>query len=772
MPTATKTPATRPAASPADKALSPLQTAGVIYGLVGLVALVHVVVQLTGPAVPAIAAVWLKIIYGYWVFTTFTAIQIGAGRAALSLPYFRNLDLRPRWLWDFAAGLFVSYLVLMALAMTQLLDGVGIVVYLAALGALAWVGFRRWRAEQQAPYAAVQPASPEKPDRSSRSKSLDYGRQFGTRRSLWLVGIVLAAIWLLPYFVQTLLPNTDWDTVAAHLPLAERLLEGRIWDVDPIRIEFNVPGAAHLFFALLLGVGAESAVLPLNFSLVLWLLVAVFSLTDTIWGRAAAVWAVLIAAATNLFWEVSFGARIDLFLAFFCLIAVYAFLVWMRDRQNAWLPLVGAMLGLAAGVKYTAAPFILLLGGIGLVFGLVWFWRSPRSFLIGAVLGTVLLLVPSSFWYARNHLLLGNMLYPFGSPRLYENAQGQRVPLEPDLAKVYGQYADTQRIQGKLASVELSDRPTEMLNLWDVYLHPKLYERKEAHFITPVLLLFVLVPLVRRDRYALTLFGVALVAYVMIAYRTYIIRYALHVLPLLAIGAALVIAQLQSRTFLRGRLRPLAFALAAVFVAIDLLAFLAIPLYGSGINLMPLAVRGGFPLINARHEWEKLDRIAPASYLSGQEDPLTWLSGPFTGYNGAPGMPTVIQDVNRAIAAGQIDPTKAMLMVGEGKGWLLDMPFLPDASREGLPWLAELARAEGDLDAVAESLREQRIGYVLLNTAYFEWVMSDVPDYNRRKLATTIASLLEFSKQQARLIYTSPSEGMRIFEVKSEPGPN
>ena len=126
--------------------------------------------------------------------------------------------------------------------------------------------------------------------------------------------------------VQTALPNSDWDSALYHLPLAERYLEGKLWNSDPLFSANSFPGGVSLVYAVFLGFGIEAAVIPYNFLFVLLNLAAAYALGARLGDHRAGDWAVLVCSGLHVLWQQGLDPRIDGFLSLFVATA------------NLWIP--------------------------------------------------------------------------------------------------------------------------------------------------------------------------------------------------------------------------------------------------------------------------------------------------------------------------------------------------------------------------------------------------------------------------------------------------
>jgi hypothetical protein len=288
-----------------------------------------------------------------------------------------------------------------------------------------------------------------------------------------------------------------------------------------------------------------------------------------------------------------------------------------------------------------------------------------------------------------------------------------------------------QRLEWTWATPPASQPPRTLFNPLSVFLHPERHTRKEAHFLSPLLLLCILLPAVRRDRASWLLSWMSLGVFVAIGTQTYLTRYGLVAYPLLAAAAGAVLGISRARAW------RIAWGLALAAVLIW----------------------------NVHAEWSKLRRLEPASWLSGELDRVGWLS--VVGYNRNTSMPLFIGEVAELRRRGLLLDGEKILMLGEAKTHLLDVESVPDISRVGLPWLARLARNGGDLDGTYEDLWAEGIRYILVNVGYFEWVKNRVP-VDRERIVYSLHKLEQFSRVHGEVVFDG--FGIMLVRLDTPPG--
>lgn len=648
-------------------------------------------------------------------------LQACLGARALRLARMDEvLSTHERLLFGWAVGFALTTAAWMGLSGLGLLAGASVAVVALVTAIAAWpearlLGEKTWR--------VVRTADP------------------GTRLAAG-VGLVVLAFWAWPFWVETLLPNSDWDSALYHLPLAERYASGALWGRDPYFPAFAFPGAVHLLYAALLAIGLESAITPLAFQVTLLTLVTSIVLARQTGGRRAPIWAALAFATTPILWQLGLDARIDGFLAFEIALAVYALVRFAQQGRDPHLVFAAFALGAAIGTKYTAWPFVVAVGALGL--GLrVWAGRGTRG-LVRLVAGcTLALALPNAGWYVANLAIHGDPFFPILRGDYVLDARGEArhlhradEPLDPALL------ADP-AVQARLRVIERTphaEAPDHLFDFVDLLLRPERYAVRPSHGMGPLLLLSLALPLAlpvlpERRRAAILLWLLGWGSYGLLGSQTGLLRYAAPSLPLLAAATGVLIARIPWR---------------AVHLAIGLAALL---------------------LLARDHESEqrKLALLKPRLVLDGEASPWSdatlrtrWLEQ--VGFNFTPPMAFVADEMSQRVASGAIPASCRVFMVGEGKGRLLPCDFLPDSSWFGHRFVAELLAAELDPDRVAASLHAQGVTHLLYNRAYYDWVLTDT-DTSRERIAFLLAHLERFLDAHAEPVLDVG--GIGVYELRS-----
>ena len=555
------------------------------------------------------------------------------------------------------------------------------------------------------------------------------------------LGLAALAAWAWPFWIETLLPNADWDAALYHLPLAERYLDGSLWGRDPYFPAYSFPGAVQLLYAALMSLGLESAITPLNFQITLLTLVATVVLARRIGDRRSPIWASVAYSTTPILWQLGMDARIDGFLTFAVVLAVYAVVRFAQEGRDPHLALAALSLGVAIGCKYTAWPFVAVLGVVGIGFRL-WGPRGTRG--LGRLLAVaiVLLAVPNAAWYVANTVLHGDPFFPVLRGDYIESVSGERVHLaraDEELEAARLEDPDVRARAQLFEATGKSHAPRHLLDLVDVLRNPERYAVKPSHGLSPLLLLSLALPFVlpvppEKRRGALLVWGLGWGAYLLLGSQAPVLRYAMPALPLLAAATGVLMTQVRWRA-------------ARIVVALAALALFA---------------------RDYQAQQRKLELMHARQLLSAEPSPwndasvrLDWLEQ--VGFNFTPPMAYMTNEIARRVADGRMPESCKIWMVGEGKGRLLPCRYAPDSSWFAHRLVGELEAAELDPARLASSLRAQGFTHVLYNRAYYDWVLTDT-DTSRSRVAFALTHLERFLDAYATLVVEAG--GLRLYELR------
>ncbi|MDZ4765543.1 MAG: hypothetical protein SGI73_13415 [Chloroflexota bacterium] len=168
---------------------------------------------------------------------------------------------------------------------------------------------------------------------------------------------------------EALAPPQRWDSLAYQLVAPARYLEaGRIApQADNFYLGF--PQQVNLLFALAMSAfGRDTAAAPIHFVYGLFGLLATMGYARRAAGRVAGWTAALLLISAYNLWLLFGWSYTDLGAFMYGALALSAAAHWRSTQGRGWLILLGMIVGLAVGVKYTAGALALSAGAFALVF--------------------------------------------------------------------------------------------------------------------------------------------------------------------------------------------------------------------------------------------------------------------------------------------------------------------------------------------------------------------------------------------------------------------
>ena len=102
----------------------------------------------------------------------------------------------------------------------------------------------------------------------------------------------------------------------------------------------------------------------------------------------------------------------DLFVTFYAMASIFAFINWFERNEQGWLIVCGTFSGLAIATKYTAL-LLPLLGCLGIMWASRYHCTEDRKVLQRLFLYNLVVIVVGSPFYLKNWIMTGNPLYPF-----------------------------------------------------------------------------------------------------------------------------------------------------------------------------------------------------------------------------------------------------------------------------------------------------------------------------------------------------------------------
>ena len=230
------------------------------------------------------------------------------------------------------------------------------------------------------------------------------------RHPLAGVAVVFAFIAAACALMISLAPSIAFDAVAVHLPSVQFYAQTHaLKPVTGLEYSYYPQGFEMLwtFAYALAGQPGAQLMSALFFPLFLAILICL-ACRCGLDAAACLIAAVCTATLPFLHWSASVMKN-DLALAFFELLALYAFVCWLADRNFRWILAGSFFLAQAFSVKHVA-----LFGAFPLVLLFSYAIRRQPKRAPAAAAAFAIFLAFGAYWTARTYLLTGNPVAPSG----------------------------------------------------------------------------------------------------------------------------------------------------------------------------------------------------------------------------------------------------------------------------------------------------------------------------------------------------------------------
>ena len=248
--------------------------------------------------------------------------------------------------------------------------------------------------------------------------------------------IALIAVPVLLALIGALAPPTAKDTLLYHFALPKAFIaQGSNAFVEGnIASYLALGGEMHNVWAMLCPLGgqrvAEAAAGAVNWLFFPLLLATVYGWARELnVSRALSLVAVLMVAAVPTAYHVASSSYVDLELALYVTLAIYAISRWWQSEANAWLIVMAIFLGAALSIKLTS---VFIFAALALVIAFKARSRKELNGNAGTMLaygmGALLLgFIIASPWYLRTWKATGSPVFPFYMSMWKGNAPGWDV---------------------------------------------------------------------------------------------------------------------------------------------------------------------------------------------------------------------------------------------------------------------------------------------------------------------------------------------------------
>lgn len=232
-------------------------------------------------------------------------------------------------------------------------------------------------------------------------------------------------------YILSLTPDPGKDALIYHLAVPKLFLKHGGFYFISGNIFANYPLFNEMFFLIGLFIRGEVLAKGMHFVALLGILLGIRQLSGLpkIENPFPFLCSLIFLTIPSVF-IISTLAYNDLFITYYSLAAVLAFIRWFDQRNDRWLVLGGVFSGLAVASKYTAL-LLPLLGCLGVLWVSSHYRKNLRHVSLRLSLYLISVVLIGAPFYIKNWLITGNPVYPF----LYPIFGG--LGWDPDQARFY-----------------------------------------------------------------------------------------------------------------------------------------------------------------------------------------------------------------------------------------------------------------------------------------------------------------------------------------------
>lgn len=240
-------------------------------------------------------------------------------------------------------------------------------------------------------------------------------------------------------------PEISFDALWYHLTLPKLYLIEHSINFIPGGLLYysTMPKLIDMLYVFGLSLGSEIFPKLIHYIFGILTIVAIYKLSRHFLNKRYSLIAVIIFYSNLVVgWE-SITAYIDLGRAFFEILALWAFINWIKEKKKKWLVESSVMLGLAISTKLIALQSLIIF--IVLIFYVLYRNKIKTKKIFKNIFLYIFfsLLIPLP-WFVFSYLNTGNFVYPFFDDRI-NTGIGFQIPnfsyLISDFVNIFSQFS-------------------------------------------------------------------------------------------------------------------------------------------------------------------------------------------------------------------------------------------------------------------------------------------------------------------------------------------
>ncbi len=251
--------------------------------------------------------------------------------------------------------------------------------------------------------------------RSSVKKDIKSVHISLPKRKLSIIFLSLLAIQALINFAGAISPELAFDALWYHLTLPKIYLANHSLVHIPGNLMYysDMPKLTEMLYTVSFALHSETLAKLIHFVFGILCCVALYKFSRRFFSEIFSLMVVVIFYLNLVVdWE-STTAYIDLSRTFFEILALWAFVLWQKNKEKKWLIESAVMTGLAISTK------LLSLGSLGIFIGLIFYEymiqkkRNVLKVFMNISLYLFFALLIPLPWFVFSYIHTGNPMYPF-----------------------------------------------------------------------------------------------------------------------------------------------------------------------------------------------------------------------------------------------------------------------------------------------------------------------------------------------------------------------
>ncbi|MBN1823298.1 MAG: glycosyltransferase family 39 protein [Endomicrobiales bacterium] len=231
----------------------------------------------------------------------------------------------------------------------------------------------------------------------------------GRIRNSLKVFAAISAVSFISTLIGALAPPTQFDSLVYHLALPQEYIRAGRYFLVSDNIFASFPQNMEMIFGFCMKIQNDIIANLAGWIFFPLTALLVYLMSKKYWNSQVAIQAAVIWSLTPLLMFISTGTYVDLGLAFYVLLSVYAVSLWTETEKNEMLVFSAVFAGFATGIKYIGLLNIVMLVPV------IIYYSKPEKTLKTTLIFLAVSISVFSPWLIKNAVLFNNPIAPWGT---------------------------------------------------------------------------------------------------------------------------------------------------------------------------------------------------------------------------------------------------------------------------------------------------------------------------------------------------------------------